>query len=372
MFAVGIVLITLLAGCAPRPGASILDPSPRPPRFTPKVEMLVATTRGVGDPANPFATSAERSRHLNYGIHTVSIPTHHKPGDIEWPDQLPPDPTRHFLTTNRALLQRQEFLDALRARAKSRDDGKVLVFVHGYNMLYQESVYWLGQIAHDSGFRGTPVLFAWPSQGKAPLYIADRESVTYSRDYFERLLLEIAALPEVREIDILAHSMGTLLTVETIRQASIKGNKHFGGKLHDVILASPDIDVNVFRTQLEAIGRLRRPMTVLVSGDDNALALSKALGGGTDRVGLITANDRRAIEGARSYRLNVVDLTGVDPGDPSNHSKFARSGAIMAAIGHRIDGQPDTGETAGGVVQAVTDVGNSLTRVPSAIIKAGQ
>jgi esterase/lipase superfamily enzyme len=334
--------------------------------------MLIATTRGVGDSANPFAGSSDRSLKLNYGIHTVSIPTHHKPGQIEWPDQLPPDTTRHFVTTNRSLLERQQFLHALREKAAHRDNGKVLVFVHGYNMLYQEAVYWLGQITHDSGFKGTPILFSWPSRGKAPLYIADRESVTYSRDYFENFLLEVAGLPEVREIDILAHSMGTLLAVETLRQASIKGHKNFRGKLRDVVLAAPDIDANVFRTQLDTIGRLSRPMTILVSGDDKALALSKLLGGGTDRVGLVTANDPRAIEGARRYQLNVVDLTNVDPNDPSNHSKFARSGAVMAAIGRRLEDHPNSGKEPKGVVAAVTDVGDSIVKLPLAILKAGQ
>ena len=279
----------------------MLDPVDRPLNYTQKVEMLVATTRSVGDPRNPFALSIDRSGKLNYGIHTVSIPTHHQPGQIEWPDQVPPDPAYHFVTADRALLDRQQFMNALRRRAASGDRGRVMVFVHGYNMRYQEAVYWLGQIAHDSNFQGTPLLFAWPSRGEASLYVADRESVTYSRDYFENFLRDIAALPEVREIDILAHSMGTLLTVETLRQASIKGDKTFGGKLHDVILASPDIDINVFRTQLDTIGRLPQPMTVLVSGDDKALGLSKLLDGGNDRVGLVTANDRRVLEASPKY-----------------------------------------------------------------------
>ncbi len=331
--------------------------------------MLIATTRGLGDPSNPFALSIDRSLQLNYGMHNVSIPTHHRPGQIEWPDQIPPDPAYHFVTTDRATLERQQFLSALRRRARSNGQGRVMVFVHGYNMRYQEAVYWLGQIAHDSGFQGVPVLFAWPSRGEAPLYVADRESVTYSRDYFESFLREIAELPEVREIDVLAHSMGTLLTVETLRQASIKGDNSFGGKLRDVILAAPDIDVNVFRTQLDVIGRLPRPMTVLVSGDDKALGLSKILDGGIDRVGQITANDRRAIEGARRYNLNVIDLTNVDPGDPSNHSKFARSGAVMAAIGKGLDGAGEQhGKKPAGVVSAVTQVGESLVKVPIAII----
>ena len=115
--------------------------------------------------------------------------------------------------------------------------------------------------------------------GKVPLYLADREASTYSRDYLEQALLKMSKLPEVKEINILAHSMGNWLAVETLRQAKMKGHGDFNGKLAEVILASPDLDVNVFRTQLDVIGKLPRPMTVLVSGDDSALALSTKLAG---------------------------------------------------------------------------------------------
>jgi esterase/lipase superfamily enzyme len=365
---IGLLLTLTLTGCGARPGADVLLPSDHTPRFTEKVDMLVATTRAVGDPSNPFATNAARAKHLNFESHTVSIPTHHKAGNIEWPDQVPPDPTRHFITTDRQPLSSREFISSLRRRAQEDPSaGRVLIFVHGYNMLYQEAVYWMAQITHDSGFDGTPILFAWPSQGKGPLYVADRESTLYSRDYFERLLIEISKVPEIKHIDVLAHSMGTWLTVETLRQAAMKGHGHFNDKLQDVILASPDIDVNVFRTQLETIGPLPQPMTILVSGDDKALALSSALNGGVERVGMVVARDVRVLEGARRYNLRVVDLTNIDDdNDESHHNKFARSAPVIAAIGQGL-ASDDPNKKKSGVVSAVANVGTSIIKVPVSI-----
>lgn len=357
-----------LSGCAARPPADVLDPVAHTPRFTDKVDMLVATTRAVGDPSNPFAEYAGRAKHLNYATHTVSIPTHHTPGKIEWPDQVPPDPTRNFMTTDRHLLSRSQFIADVRRRTRSGPEaGKVLIFVHGYNMLYQEAVYWMAQITHDSGFKGTPILFAWPSRGEGAMYIADRESSTYSRDYFEKLILELSAIPDVKQIDVLAHSMGAWLAVETLRQAAMKGHRKFYGKLNDVILASPDIDVNVFHTQLQTIGPLHPPMTILVSGDDKALALSTALNGGVERVGMVAASEVRVLEGARRYNLRVIDLTNVqDTGDETHHNKFARSAPVIAAIGNGLaSNNPNKPQS--GVVTAVTNVGNSLIKVPVSI-----
>lgn len=338
--------------------------------YTDKVRLLVATTRERGSAVDPEAYTAARAHELNYAALSISIPRHHKVGEIEWPNQYPADPSYHFITTERQAYSKSQYLGEVAAH--SRQDGQpgsVLVFVHGYNTLYEEAVYRFAQIVHDSGYQGTAILFAWPSRGSAPLYLADREASTYSRDYLEQTLLDLAALPQVGEINVLAHSMGNWLTVETLRQASMKGHVDFRGKLGDVVLASPDLDVNVFRTQLDVIGKLPRPMTVLVSGDDKALALSTMLAGGVERAGMITADDVRAVEGARRYNLRVVDLTNVQGGDGSHHSKFAQSDAVISAIGHglRHEGQH---KAQAGIATAVTNAGTGLLSVPTAILGA--
>jgi esterase/lipase superfamily enzyme len=342
------------------------------PAYTAKVRMLVATTRGYGSAADPKAFNAERSDTLNYAAVTVSIPKHHVAGQIEWPDQLPADPLHHFVTTARDRLAASQFLDQIRQQVRERRDGSghVLVFVHGYNTRYEEAVYWLAQFVHDAQYKGTVVLFSWPSMGKARLYLADRESSTFSRDYLEQTLRQIAALKEVREVDMLAHSMGTWLTVETLRQAKLKGDGQFGGKLGDVILAAPDLDINVFRTQLDVIGPLRRPMTVVVSGDDKVLGLSTQLSGGVYRAGMVDTNDPRIRAAIKRYNLRVIDITNVSDGDGNHHSKFSRASAVIAALGRTLSAQHQHGPQAPqpGVVTALTNVGDSIVRLPSAIL----
>jgi esterase/lipase superfamily enzyme len=359
-----------LSACGARVPADVLTPVARAPSYTSKVHILVATTRGTSAD-NVDVLTAERSKTLNYARMEVSIPKAHKAGQIEWPDQPVPDAALHFLTTERETLDRRGFLAQVAQGASGSGGtkpGAVLVFVHGYNTLHQEAVYRFAQIVHDSGFEGTAVLFSWPSRGSTPLYLADRDSSTYSRDYFERVLLDIAALPQVREVDLLAHSMGNWLTMETLRQAKLKGNGTFGGKLGEIVLASPDIDVNVFRTQLDVVAPMRRPITVLVSGDDKALAISSFLSGGLQRVGSVTAGDLQAEAIAKRYNLRVIDLTGVNDGTTSGHSKFAQSSAVVGVIGRGIATDDFGTKGQSGVFQAVGDVGLSILRVPAAIL----
>jgi esterase/lipase superfamily enzyme len=359
-----------LAACAARPTREVLMPFDKPPRYTPKVDMLVATTRAVGTAGDATSFGTARAPQVNYASVSMSIPKSHKPGEIEWPEPGSADPSRQMVVTDQALLSRVEFERELQARAAGtgQDTGSVLVFVHGYNTQYQEAVYRFAQIIHDSEFHGTAVLFAWPSRGNTALYLADRDATTYSRDYFENTLREIAAQPGVREINILAHSMGNWLTLETLRQAKLKGRADFNGKLGDVVLASPDVDNDVFRTQLNTIGRLKRPMTVLVSSDDSALKASALLAGGQQRAGQVTGDELRAFASeARRYNLRVIDLTGVENGKNGTHSKFAQAD-VVRSIGKGLASDHAIAHSQPGVITAFQDIGKSILNVPGNIL----
>ncbi len=368
-----LILLACLGGvvaCAARPTRDVLVPIEKSPRYTPKVEMLVATTRDIERPGDATSFGIGRSPIVNYAAVGLSIPKSHKAGDIEWPGPGTPDPSRQMVVTDQAALGRAEFLQSIRSRTASggAEAGSVLVFVHGYNTQYQEAVYRFAQIIHDSEFHGTAVLFAWPSRGNTALYLADRDASTYSRDYFEATLRDIAAQTGVREINILAHSMGNWLTLETLRQAKLKGRVDFNGKLGDVILASPDVDNDVFRTELAVIGPLRRPMTVLVSGDDSVLQASALLAGGQQRAGQVTAEDLRAFSGEiKRYNLRVIDLTGVDSSTTGVHSKFAQAD-VVRSIGKGLAADANGAQNQPGVVTAVQDIGKSILNVPGTIL----
>ncbi len=324
VLAIALLLGCTLAGCASRPASDVLTVTEGASVGTP-VSILVATTRKRSNEQDDAFTIA-RSRTVNYEQYTISIPPNHKSGQIEFPQQGRRDPATNFVVTEAHELQPSGFRSEI-ARQKGRD---VLVFVHGYNTNFQEALFRQAQLTYDAKPRGgavgpISVLFAWPSAGALTGYVADRESSTYSRDYLEQVLNDIASIPDVRSVNIVAHSMGNWLAVETLRQARLRGKSAFLGKLGDVTLISPDIDVDVFRTQLDAIGRLKRPITIVLNKNDLALRASQRLAGDIPRVGNVLIDNPEAQAAIKKYDLRVVDLSQVKGGDSLNHSTFIQA-----------------------------------------------
>jgi esterase/lipase superfamily enzyme len=89
------------------------------------------------------------------------------------------------------------------------------------------------------------------------------------------------------------------------------------------MLLAPDIDVDVFRTQLDAIGKLKHPIIVAVPSDDLALAASQRIARDVPRIGNVLIDNPRAQAAIERYGLDVVDLSQVNSGDYLGHSKFA-------------------------------------------------
>ena len=272
-----------------------------------------------------------RSATLNFARVNITVPAVHETGLIERPKRgKDADPMKHFTATDAVGYETQpEFSKALSADIAARG-GRVMVFVHGYNTGFDAGVYRATQIAHDSGYTGTPVLFSWASGGKTTDYVYDKESASVARDQLENTL-RVLAQSGARRIDIIAHSMGTWVTMEALRQLAITGDRDLSGKLGDVVLASPDIDVDVFKSQMRRYGKPNKPFILLLSADDRALQLSGILAGSKPRLG-----DYKKAADLAEYGVTVVDLTNVSGVDRLNHTKFAENPELVQLLGQKL------------------------------------
>ena len=310
------------AGCAPRPGPEALSMVPQGETATRHVTIRVATTRARD--ASTGSYSDVRAPALNYESFTISIPPTHKVTQIEWPKSKP-DPQTSFTVTDRRVLP-----DIALNVGPSRSDpytpftGKrdILIFVHGYNNNFVESLFRLAQISADGNLEEMPILFAWPSAANVMGYVSDKDAVTYSRDDLVQFLTVVATDPAVGNITLFGHSMGGWLVAEALRQLRISGQDKVIERLENVVLAAPDIDLDVFRRQLQTIGALNPPMTLLVSPDDRALKISGRLAGSRGRVGTTDANDPRVQALAAANGIRVVDISNLEALDGTNHNKF--------------------------------------------------
>ncbi|MGH6820208.1 MAG: alpha/beta hydrolase, partial [Methylocella sp.] len=212
---------------------------------------------------------------------------------------------------------------------------RVLVFVHGFNNHFDAAVYQFAQIAHDSGADAAPILFTWPSRGSIFQYGYDRESTDFSRDALEETLRRVATDPGTGEITVMAHSMGARLVMETLRQMSIRDGR-VTAKVRNLVLASPDLDVDVFAEQWRDIGQPRPRLTVFVSRNDTALRVSRHLAGNVDRLGQIDPMSEPYLSALANSGIDVIDLTDLSVANSLNHSKFAKNPGVVQLIGQRL------------------------------------
>lgn len=327
-----------------------------------KHRIYIITTRRKSEDPTEFY-SGRRSSALNFAAVDVVIPPSHEAGNIERPKKLPPDPNKHFVITNTNSYEayenfRNDYNAAAQRLPRGKRDG--LLWVHGYNTTLTDAVLRLAQFVEDSGYTGVPFLYSWASQGKLTGYVYDINSALIARDRLEEVpgLLEASSL---EGIDIIAHSMGNFATMEAIRGVAGRGILDSSGKLRNIILASPDIDVDLFAQQLTRIPPEQRRFFVLTSDDDRALSLSSKIAR-NPRVGQL---DPVALD---KLGVNVIDLSQVEDTSSIHHNKFADSPEIVQLLGTRVlagdtfDGggnSPGLGESfvvgAGGAVIAVDE-----------------
>lgn len=370
-----LVLMSLLAGCASRPEGVLVPVGDTASPNTTKVDLVVATTRRPSDKPG-ILFSGERDKLVSLNEIVVSIPPekNRKAGEVQWPKKLPPNPQTDFTTVSVTPLKTDvEMAGWVRPHlTKSR---RVMVFVHGFNNTFEDSVYRFAQIVHDSGADVAPVIFTWPSRASVFDYNYDKESTNYSRDALEQILRAIAREPEVKDITVMAHSMGSWLTVEALRQMAIRDGR-VNAKITDVILASPDLDVDVFSKQFLAMGKQHPRFTLFTSRDDRALALSRRISGNIDRLGQIDPSIEPYRSELEKAGITVIDLTQLKAGDRLNHGKFASSPEVVQLIGQRLvagqtitDSQVGLGDRLGAVAMGTAQgVGTAASLVVTAPI----
>jgi esterase/lipase superfamily enzyme len=295
--------------------------------------FVVSTRKNEGGGANEM-----RPDGADYSLQILSVPPQHRAGEIERPMFGAPDPAKHFMETSWRELDEASFRNELATNISGRigSNRDVLLYVHGFNTSYDDARFRLAQIVEDGRFGGIPILFTWPSSNNLLNYEGARESATASRDALASLLQDLSGVPDVGKIHILAHSMGTWLTMEALRQQAIAGSPDLNGKLGMVMLAAPDIDLSVFREQLARLDASH--VSVLISASDRALSLSRTLAGDRPRVGAL--DPRKPADRAALARLGVkvYDLSGESTG-LIGHDTYADAPDVVRSIGAQI-GRP--------------------------------
>ena len=276
------------------------------------------------------AITYDRSLNLRYGRAVVSVPKNHVIGKVERPK------FNYFLWRYQPDADADDFriklLDDLArdqfVRELHDNDDSVFLFIHGYNVPFEDAVYKAAQIAYDANFGGSVIAFSWPSAGALLGYDYDRDSAeASSRDLLQLLRILNEEIGKKR-IYIAAHSLGNLVLTGALQQAALsKVSIH----ISELVMAAPDVDTHLFETRKIDFNTITKNLTMYASSADKALLASNKKAWDT-KMGYIGESGPNLMEG-----IETIDVTAV--GDDMfglNHSTFSTSRAVLDDLGHLI------------------------------------
>ena len=353
VFLSSLLCVVLLSSCTRAPDLVGIDNPDIPAASVAEAtqqKIFIATTRQASEAAGVFYGS-ERAPELGFASVVVSIPPNHLPGQLERAQTLPPNPRTEFAIIEPAVYETDDaFVRSMNdALAKlPPDDRDVLFFVHGYNNTISDSILRLAQFVEDTNYKGIPVLFSWASAAQTTKYVYDMNSAIAARPQVLRAA-EVVGRTNGNGADLFAHSMGSLLLMEAIVTAELEGRFNSAGRLKNIVLASPDIDIDVFRSQLSQIDGSHRGFFVLTSSDDKALGFSRTIAGGINRVGDADPDELAALG------VTVIDLSNIEDSSSGSHSKFAGSPEVVQLIGTGLNTSGRFGERSTGAVNDLLD-----------------
>lgn len=313
--------VIAVAACSPR-GEITVDPGAA--AIGTVREVFVATSRG--DAPLPDRFGSDRSAQIAFAHYDISIPPIREPGSIVYPKAGNIDPSRQMLTVDEKVYATEGDFNAALGRAIRSDPARrqVVVFVHGFNNNYAEGIYRAAQLTYDLNVNATLVHFSWPSLANPLGYIHDRDSALFSRDALAALLADLDR-EGASDVVLVAHSMGAFIAMEAMRQMAMQGQVGSLAKLSTVILISPDIDVDVFRSQMAAIPDPPQPFVIFGSPRDFALKVSARVTGMRERLGNLTNTDQIA-----DLPVQYLDVGAFRDGD--SHFAVATSPELQDLI----------------------------------------
>jgi esterase/lipase superfamily enzyme/Flp pilus assembly protein TadD len=180
---------------------------------------------------------------------------------------------------------------------------QALIFVHGYNVSFENAARRVAQIAYDIKFDGATFLFSWPSQERLWGYFSDSDAVDIAADHLRDFLEKIVAETKVRKIHFVAHSMGNMVLLRALERVT-RENQSLRELIGEIIEAAPDVDQGVYAHMLRTIDPDGdRKFTLYASRGDWALRVSGWLRGFT-RAGYISKDKPLVVPG-----VDTIDIS---------------------------------------------------------------
>ena len=260
---------------------------------------------------------------------------------------LPVDPFR--LRDDTIRFRDNAWVQAVEAQMDRTGSHNVTIYVHGYNTDFIDNTLIAGEIYHYMGRKGAMMSFEWPSESKLLGYIPDKANADASTHQFRALISNIAKECDAESITIIAHSAGSPVVVNTLRELRLLDydltaeqvqRKYKVGR---VVLAAPDMDLQAFENAIyDRFYELTKGVAVYASPKDRALKLSERLNGNA-RLGRAVGelDDRQKEVFLRVPQIEMVDSSIAEQQFRNfiGHSYYQRDPWVSSDIGSFLIGR---------------------------------
>lgn len=335
-------MLILLNGCSANYYKDVISSSEPSTEAYALVRVFFATDRNQTGDTDPKYMFGSKRSNISYGECEVSIPHDHRMGELESPFLriiFNEDPEKHVVLLHTDITSKEKFFtDVSLAVQKSRKKATFL-FVHGYNVTFEDAARRTAQLAYDLGFDGVPTFYSWPSAGTVKYYTIDEQSIEWAEANLKNFLDDYFTHSDAQDVYLIAHSMGNRALTRAVISL-LRDKPALRSRLKEVILAAPDIDADVFKRDIApALTTFGAPVTLYASSTDLALAASKKIHSypraGDAGGGLIIAPG-----------IETIDATNVDTG-LIKHSYFADTQSVISDMFYLINNEKSADERFG-------------------------
>lgn len=229
------------------------------------------------EPEDEFENfSGERGKELSWGRVEVSIPDTHSVGVIESPAWY-----RVFNREDRTdfvvVLDVQKFdgVTQFVTDVKRKTEAvEALVFIHGFNVPFNDAAKRVAQLAYDLKFEGVPLLYSWPSAGQETAYLKDADTIIWTRAHLYQFLQTVVSDLGLQKVHLVAHSMGNRALLDVLASAEFETGDRSAG-IHQLVMAAPDVGAGIFKQLAERFSANVERATLYTSSKDLAIIASK-------------------------------------------------------------------------------------------------
>jgi esterase/lipase superfamily enzyme len=286
-------------------------------------------SKGFGNERDPAGT-------VHYGTCSVEIPHTHQFGSLGtpfWKRWLRLEFTDDHLKLRKVtpITSEAEFLTQLREEleAQAEADQVLLVYLHGFNVSFEEAALRSAQIGFDLKVPGATAFYSWPSKADVKQYPADIARVEASEVQIADFLTAMVRRSGATRVHVIAHSMGNRGFGRAVARLTAHAASTTGVRFGQILLAAPDVDVDLFRQLAAVYPKISERTTMYVSGRDRALGVSSWLQD-SDRAGFTPPVT--VVEDIDTVEVTDIDVTLL------GHGYYAEAEPVLYDMKELIDG----------------------------------